>query len=640
LITLFNQTLNKIAMKTIKVFKHTSTILFVIFSISLSVAAQPDLYVTFLSVTPSSVKPGESVEVKYKIRNNGNTAANNFYVRLYLSSNSTISTSDTYLNHEQSITFLTANTTSNTYTATVTIPENTSDGTKYLGCIVDYNHLIAETNENNNTRATAITVKRPDLYVTYLSINPATANPGESVQVTYQIRNQGDADVSGNFRLRLYLSNNTTITTSDRYLNHQRTFSSLAANTTSPSYSATVTIPADADEGTKYIGCIVDYDLQINETNENNNTRATAITVNPLPDLYVTSLSINPASANTGENVQVTYQIRNQGNADVSHNFSLRLYLSSNTTITTSDRYLNHQRTFSYLAANTTSSSYTATVTIPADAGEGTKYIGCIVDYNYLITETNENNNERAAAITLCEALPELSDISGEISVCENSRVTYSIESVTGATSYTWTLPDSWTGDSQSNSITCTTGTAGGTIYLVATNACGNSSPEKSLDISILSQPEPEITQTDDILHSNATEGNQWYNQNGIIDGETEQDLKVTENGSYYVIVTNKCGSATSNTINVTITSLNNIKVNNRFKVYPNPAENRVYLTLTDDQLTNSKALFINTKGKIVKQEIINSKESTFDISNLPKGVYFIKIINKKTTGIQKLILK
>jgi hypothetical protein len=359
------------------------------------------------------------------------------------------------------------------------------------------------------------------------------------------------------------------------------------------------------------------------------------------PDLYVTFLSINPASANPGESVKVSFQIKNTSNADISDNFSLRLYLSDNSTITTSDTYLNYQRDFSYLAANTTSATYTTTITIPTNTTEGTKYIGCFVDYDNRINETNENNNARYVAITLCHTLSELSDITGEISVCENSRVTYSIESVTGATTYIWTLPENWTGSSETNSIVCSTGTTGGTIYVVATNACGESSPERSLDINILSQPEPEITQTDnDVLHSNATEGNQWYNQNGILEGETEQDFKVTENGSYYVIVTNKCGSGTSNTIDVSITSINNIRANGKFKVYPNPAENAVHLTLNDDQLINSKVILINIKGEIVKQEIINSKKITIDVSDLPKGVYLIKVTNKKAVSICKLILK
>jgi len=45
----------------------------------------------------------------------------------------------------------------------------------------------------------------------------------------------------------------------------------------------------------------------------------------------------------------------------------------------------------------------------------------------------------------------------------------------------------------------------------------------------------------------------QWYNQDGIIQGENNDSLKAFTSGKYYCIVSNGCGSATSDTINVII---------------------------------------------------------------------------------------
>lgn len=56
---------------------------------------------------------------------------------------------------------------------------------------------------------------------------------------------------------------------------------------------------------------------------------------------------------------------------------------------------------------------------------------------------------------------------------------TYSVSTVTGASSYTWTVPTGWTitGGSGTNSITVTAGSAGqnGDITVTATNDCGTS---------------------------------------------------------------------------------------------------------------------------------------------------------------------
>jgi hypothetical protein len=63
--------------------------------------------------------------------------------------------------------------------------------------------------------------------------------------------------------------------------------------------------------------------------------------------------------------------------------------------------------------------------------------------------------------------------ISGNTTVTSGSNNTYSIAAVSGATSYTWTLPSGWSGSSTTTSITATAGSAGGTISVKANNTCG-----------------------------------------------------------------------------------------------------------------------------------------------------------------------
>ena len=61
----------------------------------------------------------------------------------------------------------------------------------------------------------------------------------------------------------------------------------------------------------------------------------------------------------------------------------------------------------------------------------------------------------------------------------------------------------------------------------------------------------PTISISRNVLHSDASEGNQWYNQIGLINNAINQDYTATSSGSYYVIVTLLgCSSDASNTIN------------------------------------------------------------------------------------------
>lgn len=69
--------------------------------------------------------------------------------------------------------------------------------------------------------------------------------------------------------------------------------------------------------------------------------------------------------------------------------------------------------------------------------------------------------------------------ITGPTTVCPGQVVTYSIAAVTGATSYTWTVPAGSTINSGqgSTSISVTIGSGGGQVCVTATNVCGTSSP-------------------------------------------------------------------------------------------------------------------------------------------------------------------
>jgi hypothetical protein len=74
--------------------------------------------------------------------------------------------------------------------------------------------------------------------------------------------------------------------------------------------------------------------------------------------------------------------------------------------------------------------------------------------------------------------------ISGNANPTQGASETYSISAVSGATSYTWTLPSGWTGTSTTSSITTTVGSNSGTIYVTANNGCG-ASTARSLAVTV-----------------------------------------------------------------------------------------------------------------------------------------------------------
>ena len=72
--------------------------------------------------------------------------------------------------------------------------------------------------------------------------------------------------------------------------------------------------------------------------------------------------------------------------------------------------------------------------------------------------------------------------------------------------------------------------------------------------------------------------------------------------------------------------------------IYPNPASNFVNI---DSGLINSKLVLLSLTGKIIAQKYTNGKQVTFNVSNLPSGIYILQKFNKrKLVEVKKIIVE
>jgi len=230
--------------------------------------------------------------------------------------------------------------------------------------------------------------------------------------------------------------------------------------------------------------------------------------------------------------------------------------------------------------------------------------------------------------------------ITGESTVCQgDDQVVYTVPSIQYAYSYEWTLPTGVTGTSTTNSITVSYGlsSVSGDITVKGINLYGEGAAS-SLAVTVNEKPAtPVITQDGYTLHSGAPTGNQWYDQNGLIPGATDQDYIVTSDGGYYVIVTIAgCSSDPSNVINVYITGLETADKDKMIVVYPNPVSKDLVI---ESEGNNEKMNFeiINTSGKVVYKDGFLEK-TNIQISNFPPGIYVIKFDNGKVITFKKII--
>jgi CubicO group peptidase (beta-lactamase class C family) len=219
--------------------------------------------------------------------------------------------------------------------------------------------------------------------------------------------------------------------------------------------------------------------------------------------------------------------------------------------------------------------------------------------------------------------------ISGPSEICQGQNsITYSISPISGASSYEWELPNGINGSSSSTTITVSiaANASAGTISVRGVNSYGKGG-SSTLFIQVNSIPNtPIITQIGNTLHSNASSGNQWYNENGILIGEINQDLELSASGNYYVIVSEMgCNSAPSNAIQTLITNNSNSIVQSNFKLFPNPVLEELTIE-TNGQLSNFE--MFDLTGKLLFSGIIKDKVQ-LNTSMINSGFYIIRIENQ-----------
>ncbi len=83
--------------------------------------------------------------------------------------------------------------------------------------------------------------------------------------------------------------------------------------------------------------------------------------------------------------------------------------------------------------------------------------------------------------------------ITGQDTVCSGTLHSYSISPVTGATSYTWTLPSGWSGTTTGTQIQTFAGTSNGAITVTASTTCATSATT-ALNVTAITTVTPSVT--------------------------------------------------------------------------------------------------------------------------------------------------
>ena len=153
--------------------------------------------------------------------------------------------------------------------------------------------------------------------------------------------------------------------------------------------------------------------------------------------------------------------------------------------------------------------------------------------------------------------------------------------------------------------------------------------------VDILPLPKPTITQNGNVLTSNEAYSYQWYLNNSPISGATAQTYTCTQNGVYFVEVSNEedC-SAKSDEITISDVGIVETPEMVSPQIYPNPAFTQLHVKLDTQEATDYSIYSIT--GQTILQGKLQDEVSTINIESLASGMYYLKIANKTVKFVKE----
>jgi len=277
--------------------------------------------------------------------------------------------------------------------------------------------------------------------------------------------------------------------------------------------------------------------------------------------------------------------------------------------------------------AVTLSGSGATSYTWDNGVSNGVPFTPAVGSLTYTVTGTTGSCSNTDHVVVTVNALPTV-NAGVDQTVCAGIAVTLS---GSGATSYTW--DNGVTNGTPFTPLSTTTYTVTGTD-----NGCQNTD---QVLVTVNSVDNYTVSVIDPTASVTALVGAtyQWLNcdnGNANIPGATNTDYTATVNGNYGVVVTQNGCTSTSSCVYIIAVGISQNQISFIAKVYPNPSTG---IFNTEGNNINSVEI-TDITGRLIKKFNVHEQEIKIDLSNEPKGVYFLKAYTGSTIKVQKLILK
>ena len=366
-------------------------------------------------VVPNVVSTAESFTYSYKVYNNGagNPDVSNWQDKVYLSQNAeTIGDNAMLLKTHSHYGGLQpgANYTVN---ETLLLPGNVASGSYYLYVVADAANTVFEYNfENNNlARSSMISVVNPNLQVLE-ALLPEQIVLGYPMNVSYTLSNEGEGAINDrNITDKIFLSASGTL--ADAIM-----LDSIRRNVNLPAGQGVTVMcneaaPAGLTEGIYHLLIVTDYDDEIDESNEGDNSYThypMAVFHQPLPDLQPVSFSL-PSIIQAGEVIDVDFDITNIGDLDLLHsNCAFDVYALQNGSEILCPIYSQTLPLGNYVSIGINDTlHFVRTITVPPTVTSACTTFKLVVNKGEQVIESDYTNNTMNVNATVLDCpLPDL----------------------------------------------------------------------------------------------------------------------------------------------------------------------------------------------------------------------------------------
>jgi len=235
--------------------------------------------------------------------------------------------------------------------------------------VIDFNDRVVESDENNNEYTADFLTLLPDLLIEDINWSPPEPGVGDTVAITATVLNQGTGR-SEPSRLGCYVSGSYS-----GYLD----IGELEGEA-----KEEVSFEWKAVSGNFTIKIVADSESRVIESKEDNNTTTRAISIVPA-DIFIPVITWSPEHPPVGDIVTFTANLTNRGGGAAA-GFYIAYYID--------DELLS----FEFVSGIGSGDNVSATCNWKALSGRHT--FKAVADYNFMVSESRENNNECLVTVT------------------------------------------------------------------------------------------------------------------------------------------------------------------------------------------------------------------------------------------------